>query len=94
MVATRDVSVQAVTQRGDQENSDGSEAFPFQRRAALNALAIINRHRDESRNHQNPNDSDFVGRGHGGQQTSKRHLKLQDNFPGAVSFALHTTMTK
>jgi hypothetical protein len=31
----------------------------------LNAFAIVNRHCDESRDHQDPNNSDLVGGGHG-----------------------------
>ena len=64
IVTARDISVQAVAQCGDQENRDGSEAFPLCWRAVLNALTIVNRHRDEGRNHQNPDDGDLVGRGH------------------------------
>ena len=66
---TRDVSVQTIAHCSDQENGDGGEAHPFGPRTLLNALTVIDGHGDESRNHQNPNHSDFVGRRHDARVT-------------------------
>src|SRR4030095_8271317 len=64
VVAARDVAIQTITDGSDQENGDCSKTHPFERRATLDALTVVNGHRDKSRNHQNPDDSDLVRRGH------------------------------
>ena len=64
IVMPRDIAIEPVANRGEQKNNDRRVSLPFERRTALNALAIINRHRDKHRNHQNPNDCNFVGRRH------------------------------
>src|SRR4029077_14032860 len=63
-VTTSDISVEAVARGRNEKNHDRRKTLPFKRRTALDALAIIDSHRDESRNHQNPNDCDFIGRRH------------------------------
>jgi hypothetical protein len=46
--------------------------LPLERLAAFNAFAIVNRHCDESRDHQDPNDGDFVGGRHGARRSAKQ----------------------
>src|SRR5436190_55985 len=59
-VTTRDISIEPVAYGCDQKNRDCGKTLPFKRLAALDALAIIDSHRDEYRNHQDPNHRDFV----------------------------------
>src|SRR5437762_4612793 len=59
-VTTRDISIEPVAYGCDQKNRDCGKTLPFERLAALDALAIIDSHRDEYRNHQDPNHRDFV----------------------------------
>src|SRR5437762_6048056 len=63
-VTTRDISIEPVAYGCDQKNRDRGKTLPFERGAALDALAIIDSHRDEYRNHQDPNHRDFVGSRH------------------------------
>src|SRR5438552_14680431 len=63
-VTTRDISIESVADGCDQKNRDRGKTLPFEWRTALNALAVIDSHRDEDRNHQDPNDRDFVGSRH------------------------------
>jgi len=67
-VATRNVSVETVARGGEQENDNGGEALPFQRRPALDTLTIIDRQRHEYRNHQNPDNGDLVRGSHSGKE--------------------------
>src|SRR5947208_16876558 len=60
----RNVAVQTITDGSDHENGDCSITHPLKRRAMVDALAIIDRHGHKSRDHQNPDDGDLVGRGH------------------------------
>src|SRR5207248_4008614 len=64
VVSARNISVQSVAYGRENKNDDRRETLPFQRVAAFDALAIINRHRHKNRDHQNPDDSDLVGSGH------------------------------
>jgi hypothetical protein len=63
-VTARDVAVQAVADRRDKKNDDRREAHPFLRIVPLDALAVINRHRHERWDHQDPRDGDLVRSGH------------------------------
>ncbi len=63
-VAARDVAIESVADGCDQKNGDGGEALPLQRCAALNTLAIIDRHGDEHRDHQDARNGDLVGSRH------------------------------
>jgi hypothetical protein len=44
----------------DKKNRDGGKTLSFERRAPLNALTVIDSHGDENRNHQDPNQRDFI----------------------------------
>src|SRR5207253_10192537 len=79
VVMACNVAVQTITDGSDYENGNCSITHPFKRRAVIDALAIINGHRHQSRNHQNPNDGDLVCSGHDGPQRSNRHSNLQGN---------------
>src|SRR5882724_1097072 len=63
-VAARDISIESVADGCDQKNRDRGKTLPFEWLAALNALAVIDGHRDEDRNHQDPDHRDFVGSRH------------------------------
>jgi hypothetical protein len=65
VVSSSDVTVEPVAYRGEDENCDRYEPLPFERLPALNAFAIVYRHCDESRDHQDPNNGNLVGSGHG-----------------------------
>src|SRR6266478_1232047 len=47
-VTTSDISIESVADGRDQKNHDGGKTLPFERRAPLNALAVIDSHRDEN----------------------------------------------
>src|ERR1051325_4463035 len=64
-VATGDIAIKTVADRSNEEDQDRGESLPLKRLATFDALAIINRHGDKRRNHQDPGNSNFVGRGHG-----------------------------
>src|ERR1043166_5824874 len=64
VVSPRDVSVQSIACGRQNKNDDCGETLPFQGIAALDTLAIVNRHRYKSRDHQDPDDGDLVGRSH------------------------------
>ena len=64
VVTARDITIEPVTDGGEKKNNNRGEALPFERFAALDTLTIIDRHRDEGRNHENPNYSDLVGGRH------------------------------
>src|SRR6266403_4935779 len=50
IVAPRDVSIEPITRRSDQENHDSGITLPFLGSAALNAFTVVNRHKHEERN--------------------------------------------
>src|SRR5216684_3512248 len=51
VIASRDVAIESVTNRSEQKDGDGGKTLPFKWVPALNALAVVNCHRDEGRNH-------------------------------------------
>src|SRR6478609_5083882 len=59
-----DVAIEAVANRGRQKYPDRGEAHPILRTAFLDAFAVIDRERDEDRDHQDPDHRDFVGGRH------------------------------
>ena len=63
-VAPGDVTVESVADRRDQKNGNRRETLPLERIVTLDALAILNRHGDERRDHEDANDSDFIGSRH------------------------------
>jgi len=67
----RNVAVQTITDGSDHENGNCSITNPFKRRAMVNAFTIIDRHGYKDRDHQNPDDSDLVSRGHDADQLRK-----------------------
>ena len=64
IVAARDVAVDAVARRGDEKDGGREPALPFHRSARDHAATVVNRHHHEKRDHQDPGNGDFVGRGH------------------------------
>ena len=64
-VTTRHITIETIANRSDQKDQNGGEALPLERFTVFNALAIIDRHRDKRRDHQNPGDGDLVRGGHG-----------------------------
>src|SRR5437899_1382322 len=64
----RHITVESVAYCSEDENYDGCEPLPFERLAAFNAFAIVDRHCDESRNHQDPNNGNLVRGSHGARK--------------------------
>src|ERR1700686_3595928 len=73
VVSPGHIAIESVADGGEQEDHDRGKALPLEWFTALDALAIINRHRHEPRDHQNPDHGDFVGSRHG----KRAMLKLE-----------------
>src|ERR1700682_2037955 len=65
VVSPGHIAIESVADGGGQEDHDRGKALPLEWFTALDALAIIDRHRHERRDHQNPDHGDFVGSRHG-----------------------------
>src|SRR5262249_35118249 len=80
------VTVESVAYCSEDENCDGCEPLPFEWLPAYNAFAIVDRHCDESRDHQDPNNGDLVRGSHGAR---KENCRAVDSFtPANLPFAL------
>src|SRR5437762_11096709 len=55
IVTPRDVAIEAITDGRKEKYRDGGEALPILRAAFLDALPIVNRQRNEYRDHEDPN---------------------------------------
>src|SRR5436190_13361073 len=75
IVTTRDVAIETVTDGREKKDRNGGEPLPILRAAFLNALSVINRQGDEYRDHQDPDDGNFVG---GCHLKARDHGTLQD----------------
>src|SRR5437879_1668533 len=51
LVMTSDIAIESVARGCNEKNHDRGKTLPFERRATLDALPVINRHRDKDRNH-------------------------------------------
>src|SRR6185503_9791157 len=65
VVAAGNVAIESIADRRDKKNHDRGVTLPFLGLSAFDALAVIERHEDESRDHQNPDESDLIRRRHG-----------------------------
>ena len=64
VVSARNITIQPVAHGSENKNSDRRKTLPFERFAAFDALAIIDRHQHKGGDHQNPDNGDLIGGGH------------------------------
>src|SRR5664279_3096685 len=76
IVTARDVAIETVTGGREEKDHDGGKALPILRATFLDALPIINRQRDEYRDHQDPDHGDFVGGCHQNASRLRDSAKL------------------
>ena len=73
VILPRHITVETVTEGSQDEAEHAAKTVPF-----ISALLIRQNFEDKKRNHQNPDEGDFVGGGHGVGSRGKGQLEQAD----------------